>query len=60
MTSPNDHEISAGAPYREQIKQNFDLVLVENGCYLEPNYVIVDGLPSDTDPVKVRDLNKLQ
>ena len=43
--SPADKSLAAGAPYRLQLSNSFDLVLVENNCFLEPNYVIIDGVP---------------
>ena len=59
LTSPNDNDIFASNPYRAHLKEKYDLVLVENGCFLEPNYIIIDNLESDIDPIKIRGLNKL-
>ena len=39
--------------------KDFDLVAVEHGCFLEPNYVIVDCIPIEFEPFKVRDANNL-
>ncbi len=27
--------------------QRYDLVLVENNCFLEPTYVVIEGLPKE-------------
>ena len=35
------------------------MVLVENGNFLEPSYVIIDGLPEDIDIMSMRQLYKM-
>ncbi len=51
--------MAAGKPYRNEISRKFDLVLIENGNFLEPNYVIIDGLPESIDENSVRKMYKI-
>ena len=57
LKSPRDENLSASTTYREFLKRDFDLVLVENGYPLEPNYVIIDPITIKVDNRTVRDLN---
>ncbi len=59
FTSPHDNELAAGKPYRHEISRKFDLVLVENGCFLEPTYVIIDGLPQEIEIPSMRAMYKI-
>ena len=59
LVNPLDKDVFAGTAYRQSIARRFDLVLVENGCFLEPNYVVIESLPDTLDPLTVRDENKL-
>lgn len=57
LKSPKDPTISARQEYRTLLKRNYDLVLIENGYPLEPNYVIVDGIPVSYNIDEIRRLN---
>lgn len=35
--------------------QKYDLVLVENNCFLEPTYVVIEGLPNEISIEKTRE-----
>lgn len=50
FSSPKDKNLAAGFPYRNYIDENFELVVVENGCYLEPSYVVITSIPEASDP----------
>lgn len=55
--SPRDLSISARNEYRTIIKREYDLVLVENGYPLEPNYVLIDGLSSTVNASEIGRFN---
>lgn len=57
LESPKDYNLSAQQAYRSFITRDFDLVLIENGYPLEPNYVIIEGLPIDCDKIEIKRLN---
>lgn len=50
FSSPKNKQLSAMMPYRRYLEQNFDVVLVEEGCYLEPSYVVITSVPELSDP----------
>jgi hypothetical protein len=49
LKSPRDETISAREEYRNIIAREYDLVLVENGYPLEPNYVIIENVASNVN-----------
>lgn len=58
LKSPKDHSLSAREDYRAcLLAKGYDLVLVENDCPLEPNFVIVEDLPEGVKPDELRRLN---
>ena len=57
LTSPRNEKVFAGRPYRELLMSRFDFVLVENGCFLEPNYLIIENINASIDEQNVKDLN---
>lgn len=58
MKSPKDQSLSAREQYRSVIARDFDLVLIENNCPLEPNYVIVEDLPESITADDIKRLNE--
>jgi hypothetical protein len=54
ISSPTDSSLAAGVPYREYIKNKFDLVLVQHNCYLEPSFLIIDNLPDTIEIEPIR------
>ena len=54
FTSSNDQNLNPSKPYQDYIKRKFDLVLVENGCFIEPNYVIIEGVPETINESNLR------
>lgn len=57
LYSPRDENLSARDEYRILIKREFDLVLVENGYPLEPNYVLIDGVPVSFNEEEIKKIN---
>ncbi len=62
LKSPKDLKYSARVDYRSILRRKFDLVLVENGYPLEPNFVVIQNISKDVDIEVIKNLNlsKLQ
>ena len=56
LENPSDTSLAAGKPYRELLTSQFDLVFVENHCFLEAFYVIIDDLPDKITIPQAREL----
>jgi len=59
FTSPLDQSLNPSKPYQDFIKRKFDLVLVENGCFIEPNYVIIEGISDSINESSIRNDYKI-
>ena len=57
LKSPMDPSLSASPAYRSVLSGAFDLVLVENGYPLEPNYVIIEDIYQDINYLDVKTWN---
>ena len=57
LKSPMDPSLSASQAYRSVLSGAFDLVLVENGYPLEPNYVIIEDIYQDINYLEVKTWN---
>eukprot|EP00347_Sterkiella_histriomuscorum_P002189 403369123 len=54
---PRDGGLSARPEFRQTLRKYFDLVLIQNGYPLEPNYVFIDSVPSHFIELDVKRLN---
>ena len=57
IKSSKDDSLSARDEYSGIMGRLFDLVLVQNGYPLEPNYVIIESVPSHFIELDVKVLN---
>lgn len=54
---PRDTGISSRPEFRNVVRKCYDLVLVQNGYPLEPNYVLIDSVSSSVIEYDIKRLN---
>lgn len=57
LCSPKDGDLTATVEYRRVIERKFDLVFVQQGQPLEPNFILILGVPRDADPREFARIN---